>query len=163
MLEDALESAVPAFDKVTEDGSRFSVYRIGSIEVRTITEPDCEPVIGAVFSVHPLVEAPRQVIGEQERIVKATEYIERLGLDFQVYVTLETDKKNVIVVEELADGMWKREENPSNLEDRTSLAKVLRTADCTDSAMTVAAARECEESVYSLATGDSAASVLQVA
>merc|ERR550525_2115052 len=52
MLEDALESLAPEFDKTTEDGSRFSIYRIGSLEVRTITEPDCEPVIGAVFSVH---------------------------------------------------------------------------------------------------------------
>merc|ERR1712113_918397 len=155
MLEDALESAVPAFEKVTEDGSRFSIYRIGSLEVRTITEPDCEPVIGAVFSVHAPSEK-KSAIPEQEEIVKATEYVERVGLEFQVYVTLETDQKNALVIEE---GTLRFEENPSNLDDRTSLAKVLRTADC--SSMTIAAARECDKNVYSRLTGDSATSVLQ--
>merc|ERR1711953_105103 len=92
MLEDALESAVPDFAKKTEDGSRFSIYRIGSLEVRTITEPDCEPVIGAVFSVHAPSEG-KQAVSEQEEIVKATEYVERVGVEFQVYVTLETDQK----------------------------------------------------------------------
>merc|ERR1712242_332051 len=87
MLEDALESQVPEFDKVTEDGSRFSIYRIGSLEVRTITEPDCEPVIGAVFSVHAPSEC-RQAISEQEEIVKATEHVERVGLGFQVFLAL---------------------------------------------------------------------------
>merc|ERR1711870_176007 len=76
MLEDALESIVPDFDKATEDGSRFSIYRVGSLEVRTITEPDCEPVIGAVFSVH-ASWACKQAISEHEEIVKATEYVER--------------------------------------------------------------------------------------
>merc|ERR1740123_764620 len=163
LLEDALESAVPVFDKATEDGNRFSIYRIGSLEVRTITEPECEPVIGAVFSVHAAVDAPTQVIGEEERIVKATEYVERVGLAFQVYVTLETSEKNIVVVQELEDGTMSREENPSNLEDRTSLAKVLRTAECNDSSMTVARARASEQNVYGLVTGDSAASVLQTA
>merc|ERR1711972_530292 len=94
-----------------------------------------------------------------EVIVKATEYVERVGLEFQVYVTLETDQKNALVVEELEDGTLRFEENPSNLDDRTSLAKVLRTADC--SSMTIAAARECKENVYSRLTGDCASSVLQ--
>merc|ERR1712217_345698 len=160
MLEDALESIVPDFDKATEDVSRFSIYRIGSLEVRTIAEPDCEPVIGAVFSVHASSEC-KQAISECEEIVKATEYVERAGLEFQVYVTLETDQKNTIVVEELEDGALRFEENPSNLEDRTSLAKVLRTAEC--SSMTVAAARDCDKNVYSRLTGDSATSVLQAA
>merc|ERR1712217_682514 len=93
MLEDALESVVPDFDKVTEDGSRFSIYRIGSLEVRTIAEHDSEPVIGAVFSVHAATE-DKQAISEQEEVVKATEYVERAGLDFQVYLVLETDQKN---------------------------------------------------------------------
>merc|ERR1712241_46208 len=160
MLEDALESVVPEFDKATEDGSRFSIYRIGSLEVRTITEPDCEPVIGAVFSVHAPTEG-KQAISEQEVIVKATEYVERVDLEFQLYTKLETNQNNILVVEELEGGTLRFEENPSNLEDRTSLAKVLRTAEC--SGMTVAAARECDKNIYSRVTGDSAASVLQIA
>merc|ERR1712079_406630 len=127
---------------------------------RTITEPDCEPIIGAVFSVHAPTES-KQPISEQEQIVKATEYVERVDLEFQVYTKLETDQKNILVVEELEGGTLRFEENPSNLEDRTSLAKVLRTAEC--SGMTLAAARECDKNIYSRVTGDSAASVLQIA
>merc|ERR1712176_183912 len=160
MLEDALESVVPDFDKVTEDGSRFSIYRIGSLEVRTIAEQDCEPVIGAVFSVHAPTE-DKQAILEQEEVVKATEYVERAGLEFQVYVVLETDQRNKLVVEEMDDGSLRFEENPSNLEDRTSLAKVLRTAKC--SSTTVAVALQCDQNIYSRLTGDEAVSVLQVA
>merc|ERR1712242_571800 len=160
MLEDALESIVPDFDKVTEDGSRFSIYRVGSLEVRTIAEQDCEPVIGAVFSVHAPTD-DKQAISEQEEVVKATEYVERDGLEFQVYVVLETDQRNKLVVEEMDDGTLRFEENPSNLEDRTSLAKVLRTAKC--SSMSVADARQCDKRLYSRMTGDDAASVLQIA
>merc|ERR1712073_196871 len=98
MLAAALASVVPSFDKVTEDGSRFSIYRIGSLEVRVIAEPDCEPVIGAVFSVHAPSER-KSAIPDQEEVVKATEYVEKVGLEFQVYVTLETDHKNILVVE----------------------------------------------------------------
>merc|ERR1712014_52447 len=111
-----------------------------------------------VFSVHAPSER-RSAISEEEEIVKATEYVERVGLEFQVYVTLETDQKNTLVVEELEDGTLRFEENPSNLDDRTSLAKVLRTAEC--SRTTVAAARECTEHVYSWLAGDCATSVLQ--
>ena len=32
--------------------ARISVSQIGSLEVRMITEPDCKPFIGAVFSVN---------------------------------------------------------------------------------------------------------------
>merc|ERR1712004_438358 len=135
-------------------------YQIGSLEVRTITEPDCEPVIGAVFSVHAPTDS-EQPISEHEQIVKATEYVERVDLEFQVYTKLETDQKNILVVEELEDGTLRFEENPSNLEDRTSLAKVLRTAEC--SGITVAATRECNKNIYSRVTGDGAASVLQIA
>ena len=44
LLEDEQESLAPEFDRVTEDGIRFCLYRIGCLEVRTITGPDCGPV-----------------------------------------------------------------------------------------------------------------------
>merc|ERR1712187_776106 len=103
----------------------------------------------------------KQAISEHEDIVKATEYVERVGLEFQVYVTLETDQKNIIVVEELEDATLRFEDNPSNLKDRTSLAKVLRTAEC--SSKTVATALQCDQNIYSRLSGDDAVSVLQVA
>merc|ERR1719210_2574997 len=163
LLEDALESAAPIFEKVTEDGSRWSIYRIGSLEVRTITEPESEPVIGAVFSVHGTTEASKPAANEQERLVKATEYVEGQGLDFHVYVTFETENKHILVVEEAADGALKWEVNPVDLDDRVSLAKVLRTSDCSGTNMTLAHAQKCEKDVYKMMTGDSVASVLRVA
>ena len=33
MLKDALKTAVPIFDKFTEDGMCFRIYRLGSLEV----------------------------------------------------------------------------------------------------------------------------------
>merc|ERR1712156_804041 len=102
------------------------------------------PVIGAVFSVHAPTEG-KQPISEQERIVKATEYVERVDLEFQVYTMLETNQKNILVVEELEDGTLRFEENPSFLEGRISLAKVLRTAEC--SGTTVAVVRECDKNL----------------
>jgi hypothetical protein len=161
MLQDALASAVPKFDKFTEDGSRFSIYRIGSLEVRTITEPDSEPVIGAVFSVHSPAEDARQAIKAEERISKATEYVEGTGVEFQVFAVFETEERNHVVVEQLPDGTSVVEENPTGLEDRISLAKVLRTSKCvTDK--DVASVREGDKHVYSLMTGDEALSVLQM-
>merc|ERR1712014_326167 len=78
-------------------------------------------------------------------MVKATEYIERAcyGASAQemvyhrYYVVLETDKGNVILTEKLMDGTVTWEENPQNLENRTSLARVLHSADCSDQGITV--------------------------
>merc|ERR1712187_271937 len=46
------------------------------------------------------------------------------------YVVIETNKGNEIVTERLMDGTVTWEENPRDLEDRNSLAKVVRSADC---------------------------------
>merc|ERR1712151_329977 len=46
-----LQSALPIFDKSTEDGLRFRIYNVGSLEVRTMQEYDGGETIGAVFSV----------------------------------------------------------------------------------------------------------------
>merc|ERR1712060_342696 len=50
VLGPALASALPTFDKCTEDGIRFRIYRVGGIEVRTTQESGSEEEIGAVFS-----------------------------------------------------------------------------------------------------------------
>ena len=64
---------------VAGDGSRFRIYRIGSLDVRTITEPDCVPVVGPIFSVLSPTDG-KPADPEQEEIVKATEYVERVSL-----------------------------------------------------------------------------------
>jgi hypothetical protein len=51
-LRGAINSAEPTFDKSTEDGTRFRVYRVGKLEVRTIQELGAaEERPGAVFVV----------------------------------------------------------------------------------------------------------------
>lgn len=47
---EALASAKLAFDRKTEDGARFRIYRLGKVEVRTFRELEGEEAVGAVFS-----------------------------------------------------------------------------------------------------------------
>merc|ERR1712151_355130 len=123
-----LTSAEPAFDKTTEDGTRFRIYRIGSLEVRTTQEFSHEEFIGAVFSLRTPQQASMedrqgQSANEQEQVVKATEYIEGAENDPSLrrnYVVLETNCGNVIMTERLADGSATWEVNPQMLEVRNS-------------------------------------------
>jgi len=124
---------------------RFRIYRFGSLEVRT-TQPQHggEEEVGAVFSVRPdaaqagaagfyAARAPRAPC-DADRVLKATEYIER---GRRTFVVLEAEGGGVVMTEELEDGavVWKP--NPSNLEIRTSTAKVLRSADCGKAGVTI--------------------------
>lgn len=49
-LQQQLTSTSLVFDKVAEDGLRFRIYVVGSLEVRTMSENDGKETIGAVFS-----------------------------------------------------------------------------------------------------------------
>merc|ERR1711904_262625 len=73
-----------------------------------------------------------------ERVVKAVEYVERdhqttapTTLYRRYYVVYSTDMGNSFVTEKLVDGTVTWEENPNNLYDRNSLAKVYRSTECT--------------------------------
>merc|ERR1712061_978482 len=83
MFADFLASAPPSFEKSTEDGIRFRIYKCGSLEVRTCQEPNGKEVIGAVFSVRPVVAHPcleqeqARTVGEGEKVVRVTQYVER--------------------------------------------------------------------------------------
>jgi hypothetical protein len=147
MFDEFLSTATPAFDKNTEDGFRFRIYKCGSLEVRTCQEPDGSETVGAVFSVRAAAQVSAaygqgRTLCESEKVVKTVEYVERgtrgisqstVALNgrpyHQFYLMLETELGNRIVTEKLADGtvMWK--ENPADLEDRNSLAKVVFTKD----------------------------------
>merc|ERR1712004_710442 len=73
-----------------------------------------------------------------ERVVKVTEYVEGCGTDhFHCFAVLETEKGNVVVLEELKSGAIKREHNPKDYDYRNSTAKVLRTLDCSRAGTTV--------------------------
>jgi hypothetical protein len=140
MLEQALETTSPVFDKKTEDGTRFRMYRLGSLEVRTTQEHDGKEVIGAVFSqVSADGKQGRGKVGPA-RVLKVTEYVERACESskkcYRLFIMLETEQGGAILTEQLADGSIAWSENPADLEDRRSLAKVSRTADCRSAGVT---------------------------
>mmetsp|Transcript_33795 Transcript_33795/g.63069 ORF Transcript_33795/g.63069 Transcript_33795/m.63069 type:complete len:649 (-) Transcript_33795:59-2005(-) len=149
MFQEVLKSTAPVFDNSAEDGSRFRIYRLGSIEVRTIQEDVGVEEIVAVYSIRSSAKAVATgnkdvLLQEAEKIAKVTEYVERTagtrhaGKDSRGYfVMLETREGNVISTEMGEDGRVTWEENPVDVEDRISLAKVLRTADCQASRNTV--------------------------
>lgn len=55
VLREALASSAAIFDKQAEDGTRFRIYRLGGLEVRSVQELEGEETIGMVFSVCPAV------------------------------------------------------------------------------------------------------------
>jgi len=147
-LQDALRSAAPVFEKATEDGVVFLIYRLGNLEVRATADHDGAKRIGAVFSVHAAASAVRATAGdargasipEAEKVVKVTEYVEKAQhgtLQCQYYVVLQTAGGHMVVTEMLASGKTTWSENPQGAEDRHSLAKVLRSADCASRGLTV--------------------------
>merc|ERR1712070_1059175 len=46
-----LRVSPPVFDKITEEGLRFRIYRLGSLEVRTTQDPKGEEEIGCIFAI----------------------------------------------------------------------------------------------------------------
>lgn len=134
-FQDTLKSATPMFDKTSEDGVQFRIYRIGKLEVRTTQVPEGQQVVGAVFSMNaPVLEGA--AVGEQEKLVKVTEYIEKSRTVRRSYIVLETEQGSLVVTEKLEDGTVTWQENPSNLEARNSEAKLVRSADCETAGVT---------------------------
>lgn len=145
METEILDSASPSFEKKTEDGCVFRIYRVGSLEVRSTCEHDGEETVAAVFAVRDKMErrSLRAPTGH-EKIIKVTEYVEKISRGVQdaevpeckYYAVLETQHGSTIVTEMIGDAvMW--DENVADLEDRNSLAKVIRTASCRGSGSTV--------------------------
>jgi len=149
MFDHVLRSAVPFFEKATEEGVKFRMYQVGSIELRTTQEPDSEEIVGAVFSRRSLAQAPNQgkagdkILGqvdEYEKVARVTMYVEkdvRFPTDYRYYLVIETESAHTIMTEKLCDGsvIWK--ENPADLEDRNSMARAFRSKDCCGKGMTV--------------------------
>merc|ERR1711988_1463754 len=77
LLEEVLKTAAPVFDKSCEDGMRFRIYRIGSLEFRSTQEMFGKEKIGAVFSLHtPLWSSPQgkirrpKMVNDKEVVTK---------------------------------------------------------------------------------------------
>uniref|UniRef100_A0A7S4T7X5 Uncharacterized protein n=1 Tax=Alexandrium monilatum TaxID=311494 RepID=A0A7S4T7X5_9DINO len=157
-LKAALKSAVAAFDKSVEDGTRFQVYEVGSLEVRTLQEPGDEEQIGAAFTPCAAVRsASTGGARDCDRIVKVTEFVERVNTkdlvghdstravdatgpissDCQYYVVLESQSGDAVLTEKCANGRVTWVVNPKGLDARNSLAKVLACMDCEAGRITV--------------------------
>jgi hypothetical protein len=134
MFDAELRSSTPVFDQFTEDGVRFRIYRIGSLEIRTTQAHDGEEVVGAVFSIRAAAQASLKSVADGEAIVNATAYVEHARgagkCGGHVYYVLETREGGAIMTEQLASGKAAWQENPADLSDRNSLAKVLRSSAC---------------------------------
>mmetsp|Transcript_99382 Transcript_99382/g.256851 ORF Transcript_99382/g.256851 Transcript_99382/m.256851 type:complete len:250 (-) Transcript_99382:247-996(-) len=140
----------------TEDDIRYRIYRFGSLEVRTTSQGrDSKEVVGSVFTIRegpsakPMFGGIRyqRVVDENSKVIKATEFVEHShdtakkgcasALCRRSYIVLETEKGGVVITELLADGTATWQENPSDIEDRNSLAKVVRTVECVDAGVTI--------------------------
>jgi len=132
MLHSVLKSSVPSFDKTTEDGAHFRIYRLGILEVRSFQELDCEEIVGSVFSVHDAKSSSRSMeIDLKEIIIKATEYVERAVAGHRRYfLVLETETGHKVLTERCEDGSITWVVDPAHLEERISLAKVTRSKKC---------------------------------
>jgi len=141
MFDHVLESTIPVFDKSSEEGIRYRVYKIGSIEVRTTQEHNAKEMVGAVFSIQGKQDQMEKAsVKDCEQVEKVSMYVERelRGLShYRYYVVIETGDGNVIVSEQLRDGSVTWKENPADLEDRNSLAKTYHSKDCRGKGMTV--------------------------
>lgn len=140
LLSYILKVSAPVFDRSTEEGLRFRIYRIGSLEVRTTHELGTLEEIGAVFSIGARTGGTECRSGkrmkDEEEFSKVTEYVEAsleassCELQCRYYLVLEAQGGHKVVTERMRDGSVTWEEDPRDLEDRCSLAKVTRFADC---------------------------------
>mmetsp|Transcript_74608 Transcript_74608/g.222534 ORF Transcript_74608/g.222534 Transcript_74608/m.222534 type:complete len:1122 (-) Transcript_74608:212-3577(-) len=147
-------STPPVFDRSTEDGTRFRIYRCGGLEVRTTQDHGAEEAVGAVFAVSASTQASmdgdqRPLVREDERVVKVAEYVESAASDLRPlarnsYVVVETAEGNSLVTEMLENGSVLLEVNPEALPDRNSRARVVRSADCGSVGVSVQEVNACK-------------------
>jgi len=136
LLQGALKTIAPEFDKSAEDGVCFRIYRLGTLEVRTMQEPDCEETVGIIFSLRDCGAdtGSIQQLQTRARIRKVTEYVERTVAGHRrYYVVMETESGQRILTERNQDGQIIWEADPEIIAQRNSLAKVTRTKECASS------------------------------
>merc|ERR1719476_572473 len=82
VFDRVLQSAIPVLDRTTEEGTRFRVYKIGNLEVRTIQEVDGKEVVVKVFSLTRCAVSRTQdelveKMKSTDKIAKVTMYVEK--------------------------------------------------------------------------------------
>merc|ERR1712048_1551979 len=147
-MQHVLRSSIPVFEKSTEDGTKFCIYQVGSLQVRTTQEHDGQEIIGVVFSSHASVQRSgphgNQSAGEVDKIVKVTQYVEATNDAslHRFYVTFETESGNFLVAEQFSHAKLALAENPTDLEARNSMAKVICSVDCQEAGICVKDAKD---------------------
>jgi hypothetical protein len=137
LLRQNLKQSNLVFDKCTEEGRRFRIYRLDKLEVRTLQDGEGDEELGAVFSIcSRTIDAASHIraIDESEKIATATEYVERVFCKDEdpskprcrYYLVCETEKGHKIAMERPTDERCAWNENPLDLEVRTSFGKVTR-------------------------------------
>lgn len=130
----------PVFDRSTEEGLRFRIYRRGALEVRTTQVSNGEERVGIIYSVCDAqagigIISTTEIAG-QERIVKASEHVESIFEECEkaerrrYYLVLRTEGGHEIVTERLQNGKITWDVNPDRLLERNSLAKIVRSKNC---------------------------------
>mmetsp|Transcript_52237 Transcript_52237/g.113805 ORF Transcript_52237/g.113805 Transcript_52237/m.113805 type:complete len:1026 (+) Transcript_52237:80-3157(+) len=157
-LEEALASAEPIWEKCTEDKQTYSVYRFGSIEARCLAESDGKRTVVAVFSsgaARPNLSRAGAALSREEKIVKVSEYAEKSSTHpCHYFLVMHTEGRHVVVSEIDCKGQSQWVENPRGIEDRLSLAKVIRSSECGHRGLTVGAARSYRRGEDETTTGD---------
>jgi hypothetical protein len=146
------------FDKSTEEGRRFRIYRLGKFEVRTLQDVEGDEELGMVFSmVNTTLDATsHHCIAQSEKIVTATEYVERAfcrgedasKLGCRYYLVCHTENGHRICMER---GAWV--ENPVGLDIRTSFGKVTRSIKAREG-VTVQHMKACQEDLAKASMSD---------
>lgn len=136
LLQGVLKTTAPEFDKSTEDGMCFRIYRLGTLEVRTMQEINVEETVAIIFSLRECKAVAGSVRQQQpqEKIQKVTEYVERaIGGHRRYYVVMEMESSQRILTERKQDGHIIWEADPEIIAERNSLARVMRTKECASS------------------------------
>jgi hypothetical protein len=143
LVDTVMKTSLPVFDRVTEEGTRFRIYRVGSLEVRTSQTVNSVEQIGAVFSVRDPAKTSKteltidhgEAVQTNEKIAKVTEYVERstgekgtAKSNRRYYLVVETGAGRRISTERLSDGTVTWDEDPVGLDDRNACARVLRSS-----------------------------------
>jgi len=134
------------FDKMAEDGMRFRIYELGSLEVRTTQAHDGTETVGAVFgrrsASRPLAPDGGGAVDEADGLVRVAQYVEAprgcvptaakgslLHGPPRFFVVAETRAGGAVIAERVAGAGDQWTEDTGDLERRVALSKVMRSVD----------------------------------
>mmetsp|Transcript_7718 Transcript_7718/g.14271 ORF Transcript_7718/g.14271 Transcript_7718/m.14271 type:complete len:1029 (-) Transcript_7718:124-3210(-) len=142
-FEHVIKAATPVFDKSTEGGTRYRIYHVGTLEVRTSQERDEKEIIGMIYAKGVCAQGASLdkvlSVGDHEEAVHISEYVEQINAShYRFYVVIQAEDGGIVVTEKSGrhgEASWA--ENPHGLDARSALAKVCRSASCHGTGLTI--------------------------